>query len=96
MALSVSTGRHIDMPLMLFGIEVLSTPAHHRVGSITVRQCAKYGVLVAIPDYGTYQPAGPLGACPRCGHNTWWRQRFPVGALAPPTPASADEGTVSG
>ncbi len=88
----MSARREIDRQLTLFGIEVHGAPIHHRAGSMTLRQCAQCGVLVATPDCGTYKANEPLGPSPRCGQDTWWRQRFPVGGLSRPTAAPDDQG----
>lgn len=59
---------------------LFNTPAME-AGHQYVSQCASCGVLVAVP---TTEQKRPLGACPICGGDKWWRQHVP------------DEGHVAG
>lgn len=48
-----------------------------RAGRQQVFQCAQCGTVVVQSSLAP----GPLGACPACGHDTWWRQQLPVAGL---------------
>lgn len=76
----------VDHQVSLFGVEIEATISDQRAGSKTVTQCAQCGLLVVAPDCGDYKRNDPLGACPRCGYGTWWRQHFPVGGLTNAAP----------
>jgi uncharacterized paraquat-inducible protein A len=60
----------------LLGLELEPTIAM-RAGQQKVWQCAQCG-LVAVQS--SLAP-GIMGACPACGHDTWWSQQLPVAGL---------------
>lgn len=69
-----------ELQLDLFpDLAIEPTIADRRAGGTRLRQCACCGILVAAPDCGQYRAIDRLGACPRCGGETWWRQDIPVG-----------------
>jgi uncharacterized paraquat-inducible protein A len=51
-----------------------------RAGEQQIFQCAQCGLLAV----QTNLAHGPLGDCPACGHDTWWKQNLPVAGLANP------------
>ena len=63
----------------LLGLELEPTIAM-RAGQQKVWQCAQCG-LVAVQS--SLAP-GTMGACPACGHDTWWSQQLPVAGLRDP------------
>ncbi len=65
----------------LLGLELEATIAM-RAGQQKVWQCAQCG-LVAVQSS---LAAGKMGACPACGHTTWWAQKLPVAGLRSPDP----------
>jgi hypothetical protein len=60
-----------------------------RAGQQKVWQCAQCG-LVAVQSS---LAAGTMGACPACGHGTWWIQRLPVAGLRTPRVRPQKPGT---
>lgn len=55
------------------GLDIQPTIAM-RKGVAWVDQCARCGILAAVPG-GT----DDLGPCPACGEDTWLKQALPVG-----------------
>ena len=61
----------------LLGLKLEPTIAM-KAGEQKVFQCAQCG-LVAVQSNLAH---GPLGACPACGHATWWAQKLPLAGLS--------------
>lgn len=63
--------------LELLGLQLTPTVAMRR-GQQQVYQCTECGTVVVQSSV----TAGPLGACPACGHSAWSLQRLPVAGLS--------------
>lgn len=50
-------------------------------GDAKAALCANCGLTAYVPTTGEWKATTKLGACPRCGGETWWRQSLPVASF---------------